>query len=139
MHIKEVVRKQQAFEREKEQRQQAQLQVLILSVSLMVIFGLSGVLFVFYRRKRAAYHVLVLKSQEWAASTTTSVAPKEQSVSEVDLQLFTQLQQLLQQEHLYRDATISIDVIVLRKMTGLSPSDFSSNLQKNSLHPSLDK
>jgi len=87
----------------------------------MVIFGLSGILFVFYRRKRAAYRVLVLKSQEWAASTTLSVAPiknveggKEQSVSDVDRQLFEQLQQLLQDENLYRDSAISIEVIARR-------------------------
>ena len=134
MEQKESAKQQQELEREKEKRQQAQLRALILSLGFMVIFGLLGVVFLLYCKKRTAYRELVRKSQEWAQTTNEyngiSIGNKEieQSISEVDRQLFDQLQQSLQFESLYRDTTLSLDNLAQRMRVNRSYLSRAINL-----------
>jgi len=119
MEQKELANQQNELAREKEIRRQIQLHLLVISTGFMLISILSVLLFVFYRRKQVAYRQLVRKSQEWAKEAKTMAAGDKNSdaerlVSDVDRQLFTQLQQLFQSEHLYRDTDLTIDKVALR-------------------------
>jgi len=122
MEQNELYKHQLQLVQEKEIKRQIQMRLLILTISFMLIFSLLGVVFILYRRKQAAYRELVRKSQEWAQTShsfkektvdapETNVPPH---ISEFDRQLFDQLQQLVQVEHLHRNATVSIEEIAHR-------------------------
>jgi len=119
MEQKELAKQQQQLEQEKAMRQQAQFRILMLSIGFIIIFSLLGLVLFFYRRKRAAYRALVRKSQEWAQtfdeckgiSADDERIDAVQDISEVDRQLFEQLQQLFQHEHSYSNPAIALEKI----------------------------
>jgi AraC-like DNA-binding protein len=113
MEQKESVKQQQELVREKEKLHQSQLRLLILFAGFIIIIGLLVVISLQYRIKNAAYRELVRKSQEWAQNYKEETKT-EHSISEVDQQLFEQLQQMFQLEHLFREPTISVDDIAQR-------------------------
>ena len=113
MEQKESARQQQELVREKEKLQQSQLRLLILATGFIIIIGLLVIISFQYRIKNAAYRELVRKSQEWAKNYKEEIKT-EYSISEIDRQLFEQLQQMFQHEHLFREPTISIEDIAQR-------------------------
>jgi AraC-like DNA-binding protein len=113
MEQKESAQQQLELAREKDSRRQIQIRLLIISTGFIIVSVSLALLFVFYRRNRAAYRVLVRKSQEWAQEIADNNAESEHSIEETDKKLFDQFQQLLQREHLYRENDISIEKIAL--------------------------
>jgi YesN/AraC family two-component response regulator len=126
MEQKESAQRQQALEQEKDKRQQAQLRMMILAGAFMLIFALSCLLFVLYRRKRTAYRVLVRKSQEWAQVNIENagiVEPDTTRLDEdkgekeihdelpdaVDLELFSVIERMMTVEKCYKNAALSLD------------------------------
>jgi AraC-like DNA-binding protein len=114
LHIeqKELTKQQQQLIREKEKHKQTQMQLLFLAMGFVVIVGLLGLVLFFYRRKRTAYRELVRKSQQWAKNEKEVVL--DNSLKNVDQQLFDQLQQFFQHEFLYRDSTMNVEKIAQR-------------------------
>ena len=126
MEQKESTQRQQELIKEKEIRQQIQHQLLIFIIAFIIILVLLGLLYVFYRRKQAAYRSLVRKSQEWAQVQTEIVEPvqlEERTDSaealkdavqigipdETDLSIIKAIEQLMLGEKRYKDYSLSID------------------------------
>jgi tetratricopeptide (TPR) repeat protein len=135
MEQKELAQRQNELIQEKKLRQHAQFRFLILVVAFIVISVLLAFLFLLYRRKRAAYQVLVRKSQQWAmADVKTGRAPsqpdnvktehapslpndsdepepntKKNPPDEVDFMIMNEIEQLMTEEKLYRDISLSVD------------------------------
>ena len=119
----ESLMRQSELEQEKEKRRQLQIRLMLISVGFIGITGLLGWVFVLYRKRSAAYRALVRKSQEWAQTTHEFIKEtagnsreKEtlQPISEIDRQLFEQMQQMVQKEHLYRNTMLSVEEIAHR-------------------------
>jgi len=117
MEQKEAVKQQQKLVQEREKRQRIQLRLWIITIGFIVIFTMLSVVSLLYRKNRAAYRELVRKSQEWAQISVActrepskeDIAYTETHISDVDRQLFEQLQQMFQNEHLYRDPAMSVE------------------------------
>jgi AraC-like DNA-binding protein len=107
MEQKESALQQQELLHEKEKRQQLQLRLLIISVGFIIISTLLGLLFFFYRRNRAAYRVLVRKSQEWAETKTV----QHDQPLETDLALMTAIERFMSEKKPYKEASLSVEAL----------------------------
>lgn len=111
--------------------------MLAFSIGFIIVCILLGVVAFLYRQKRRAYRALVERIQQWAQVTTerTPLFLPEAEVVEADYEeiktilpedstpvqpdkidwvLFDKLQQLFQEEHLYRNTSITLDEIARR-------------------------
>jgi YesN/AraC family two-component response regulator len=102
MEQNEAAKRQLVLTQETAKRQQAQRRIIVLALGLVIIFGLSGVLLILYRRKRKAYRELVRKSQEWA--TAAVEAPDS-----FDRMLFDQLKELMTAKRIYQDPKATLE------------------------------
>jgi AraC-like DNA-binding protein len=104
--------------------------LIITFSALLVIGAILARYFVLYRKKQAAYHELVRKSQEWA-HVETGVMSDELRITnyeleeetgkqhlvpdEVDFLLMKDIEKLMLEDKLYRNTELSVD-LVARKL-----------------------
>jgi YesN/AraC family two-component response regulator len=92
--------------------------LIIVAIALLLIgFGMVRY-YVLYRKKKTAYHELALKLQAWAQSSDVKMlesfveAEKQNDVAEdYDLALMKEIEQVILEHKLYRDAELSIDLL----------------------------
>lgn len=108
---------QELFESEKTLNKQKMLyQQTIIRISLvgLILLGLTLLLILFlYRKKHAAYHQLVLRTQEWATEMEI-VHPKPNEAEADDLALMDAIARLIEEEKVYREPDLNISSLADR-------------------------
>ena len=84
----------------------------VLVAFTVLVSGLLVLLFRQFRKRNAAYHALVVKTQQWAhfpvleeEQPPTAATPPDT----VDIDLFKRLNTLMEEEHLYRNRNITLE------------------------------
>ena len=124
---KESAKQEQQLQQEIKVRTQTQRQLLIVSIAFIIIVCLSGYIYVLFRRNHNAYHELARKSQQWAAVPTEEddILDEMDDVhedkddeeihdaysDEVDLLLMSSIERLMKEEKIYKDPTLTVDMI----------------------------
>jgi len=116
VHYLEMGEKQQQLELEMLRNKVYYRNLMMVSVVALLFLILITLLYYFYRQQQAAYRALVLKTKQWAQtpfSTDKSLQNKEtlNQASEIDRQIFDQLNQLMVEKQLYLDANTTLDAI----------------------------
>ncbi|NDV84870.1 helix-turn-helix domain-containing protein [Bacteroides sp. 51] len=118
--------------------------IIYITVGLLLVIGLLIYAIVLYRRKRAAYRVLVKKSQEWAAARKTvtessacievipPVAPmgSEEAVKPkvFELVLMEQIRQLMSEDKVYINPNLTLGDIAA--MLGVNRNYTSATINR---------
>ena len=132
MEQKESAKRQQELVQETEKRQRAQQRLLFFALGFVVISIFLVMLYVSYRRKRAAYRALVIKTQQWAqvpfvqathepedddkernSSTEEELHPAatDDNSNETDRQLFEQFNLLMSDRKIYLNPDATLDYV----------------------------
>lgn len=102
---------QELFESEKtlnKQKMHYQQTIIQISISGLILLGLTLLIILFlYKKKHAAYHQLVLRTQEWATEMEI-VHPKPNEAEADDLALMEAIARLIEEEKIYREPDLSI-------------------------------
>ncbi len=128
---------QELFETEKALRKQQLFhQKIIIQLSVAALIVLAGtLLFILYlyRKKRMAYHQLVLRTQEWANRMEIVLPPKANEAETDDLALMETIGRLVEEEKIYCDPELNSELLAARM--GVSRNAISkainSTQQKN--------
>jgi len=104
--------------------------IIYITIGLLLVMGLLVYAFILYRRKRAAYRILVKKNQELAAArkilmdvdalkeTVPAVIPKgnEDAIQpkEIELALMEQIRQLMDKDEVYTNSSFSLADLATR-------------------------
>ena len=109
---------QELFEAEKALRKQQLLhQQTVIQLTVVGLILLAGtLLFILYlyRKKHAAYHQLVLRTQEWAAQMEVALPVKSAEVGIDDLVLMEAIGKLMEEEKIYTDAELNVETLATR-------------------------
>lgn len=113
-----LLAEQEMFEAEKALRKQQLLhQQTVIQLTVAGLILLAGtLLFIFYlyRKKHAAYHQLVLRTQEWAAQMEVALPVKSAEVGIDDLALMEAIGNLMEEEKIYTDPELNVETLVTR-------------------------
>jgi AraC-like DNA-binding protein len=102
-HLSEQNRKEDQLHAEKIRSNGYKNNLIITFIALLLIGGVLVRYFILYRKKQAAYHELVRKSQEWASVTTI------ETPDDVDKLLFEQLNELMNTNMIYKDPEVTLE------------------------------
>ena len=123
---KELAQHQQELAMEKEMRQDIQRRLLIIFVAFIVFFLLAILLFIFYRKYKAAYRELVHKSQQWAqiqpenendSDELTEQQEGEQKAQntlppdDTDFLIMREIERWMTEEKVYKDDFLSVGLL----------------------------
>jgi len=98
--------------------------LIITVAALLLIGGILMHLYVLYRKKQAAYHELVRKSQQWAQVPDSDLLIEQKDTDklnenvaqnglpdEADFLLMKEIEKLMQEDKLYRDTSLSVNML----------------------------
>lgn len=109
---------QELFETEKALRKQQLLhqKVIIQLTGAALILLAATLLFILYlyKKKHAAYHQLVLRTQEWANRIETSLPAKCNEAEADDLALMEAINRLMMEEKIYSDPQLTTESLAAR-------------------------
>lgn len=109
---------QELFETEKALRKQQLLhqKVIIQLTGAALILLAATLLFILYlyKKKHAAYHQLVLRTQEWANRIETSLPAKCNEAEADDLALMEAINRLMMEEKIYSDPELTTESLAAR-------------------------
>lgn len=80
---------------------------------LLVIAGVLLILFRLYRKKQAAYSVLVEQSRQWAASMQPAEPDLTRTDSE-DVEVMESIRRLIEQDHIYENPDLTTESLAAR-------------------------
>lgn len=128
---------QELFETEKalRKKQLFHQQIIIqLTVAVLVLLAATLLFLLYlYRKKRSAYHQLVLRTQEWANRAEVIPAAKSNEAETDDLALMEAINKLVEAEKIYTDPEVTTESLAAR--LGVNRNAISkavnSALQKN--------
>lgn len=128
---------QELFETEKALRRQQLLHqkvIIQLTVAALILLA-ATLLFILYlyKKKRSAYHQLVLRTQEWANRAEVIPAAKPNETEADDLALMEAINKLIEEEKIYTHPELTTESLAARM--GVNRNAISkavnSTLQKN--------
>lgn len=128
---------QELFETEKALRRQQLLHqkvIIQLTVAALILLA-ATLLFILYlyKKKRSAYHQLVLRTQEWANRAEVIPAAKPNETEADDLALMEAINKLIEEEKIYTHPELTTESLAAR--LGVNRNAISkavnSTLQKN--------
>jgi len=116
-HLSEQQLKDQKLHAEILRNKRYRQELTVVIAFTVLSLGLLLLLYRQYRKRNAAYHALVVKTQQWAH---VPVIEKDQppfaasSPDTVDMELFNILNDLMTKEHLYRNRNITLEQMAKR-------------------------
>lgn len=128
---------QELFETEKALRKQQILHqevIIRLTVAALILLGVTLLFILYlYKKKHAAYHQLVLRTQEWANRVESPLPAKCNEAEADDLALMEAINKLMKEEKIYSDPELTTES--LAAWLGVNRNAVSkavnSTLQKN--------
>ena len=111
-HLSEQKLKDEQLITEKVRATGYQRTLIVTMVGLLLICGLFARYIVLYRKKKSAYHALVVKTQQWAQ--TPSVQNTDEKSDEFNQQIFAQVNQLMLDQQIYLNPQSTLDQVALQ-------------------------